>query len=322
MSLVGEIIIGQGLQPVLDRDGPRVLFEGIEPLLHETDIAVGILGCSIGSAGEARSDVANAFRAPASLARGLAHAGMQYVSLASPHLMDYGPDSLEETLRLLDWYGVYGFGAGVDIQEARKPAIKEVSLPQLHVQLKLGLTGYYHGGQFSNEYADDAMPGLVPATWSILEQDLPAIKAEVDILIVWIHWGIVPDEQISDRQRLFAHQLIELGADAVIGQKSHIWQGMELHQGKPIFYSLSDLLFDTYSRQYSRTLVPQLSYEGRELREIRLVPIWLEPEQIPYQPSRLDGEDAQAVLREYQQMSPELTLVIRDDDAIVQLSEE
>ena len=322
MSLVGEIIIGQGLEPVLDRNGPRVLFEGIEPLLHETDLAVGILGCSMGSAGEARSDAANAFRAPAALARGLAHAGMQYVSLASPHLMDYGPESLEETLRLLDWYGVSGFGAGVNIQEARKPVIKKASLPELQVELKLGLAGYYHGGQFSNEYADDAVPGLVPATWSILENDLPAIKAEVDILIVWIHWGIVPDEKISDRQRLFAHRLIELGADAVVGQKSHIWQGMELHQEKPIFYSLSDLLFDAYSRQYSRTLVPQLIYEGSKLSQIRLVPVWLEPEKISYQPARLEGEDAQAVLQNYQQMSPGVALVIRDDDAIIEFTEQ
>ncbi len=315
VSLVGEIIVGQGLEPVIEQRGPRVLFEGIQELLHQTDLAAGTLGASLGSAGERRSGVEHAFRAPAALARGLAYSGIRHVSLASPHIMDYGPESLDETLRLLEWYGVSGFGAGLTIKQARQPLIEEIRREgKQKDKIRIGLVAYYHGGQFSNSYADDSSPGVVPAAWSVLEKDIPAAAAEVDLLIVFIHWGVDPQQTVSSRQQLFAHRLVELGADVVAGYRSHIWQGMEFYQGKPIFYSLSDLFFDTYSRQYSRTVIPQLFYEGHQLRRVRLTPVWLEPSETPYQPIVLTGEEANQTLQEYQRLSPGVSLQREDTE--------
>jgi len=114
------------LKPVIDKEGIEVLFTQIEQVIKEADIAFGFLNCSISKLGEKRQGVKIGTRAPAELARGLAASGFDLFSLATPHIFDYGPEAVDGTINLLEWYGINPIGAGTDLKSAKEPAILTV----------------------------------------------------------------------------------------------------------------------------------------------------------------------------------------------------
>ena len=67
-----------------------------------------------------------------------------------------------------------------------------------------------------------------------------------DLVIVNVHWGTEYEHQFNKIQQETAHNLIDAGADIIIGHHPHVVQGIEIYQGKPIFYSLGNFIFDQY----------------------------------------------------------------------------
>jgi poly-gamma-glutamate synthesis protein (capsule biosynthesis protein) len=78
-----------------------------------------------------------------------------------------------------------------------------------------------------------------------LINDARMLRAQVDVLVLSIHWGIhfVP-KVIADYQREIAHAAIDAGVDIVIGHHPHLLKGVEIYNGKPIFYSLGNFALD------------------------------------------------------------------------------
>jgi poly-gamma-glutamate synthesis protein (capsule biosynthesis protein) len=86
-------------------------------------------------------------------------------------------------------------------------------------------------GQFDREAAKKIVSGLASST---------------DFTIINIHWGTEYEHQFNKLQKEIAHELVDAGADIIIGHHPHVVQGMEMYQGKPIFYSLGNFVFDQY----------------------------------------------------------------------------
>lgn len=80
-------------------------------------------------------------------------------------------------------------------------------------------------------------------------EDIQWVKPQVDVVIVYPHWGNeyapTANQVIQDQ----AHQFIDVGADVVIGAHPHVIQNVEQYKGKTIYYSLGNLVFDQYFRQ-------------------------------------------------------------------------
>ena len=83
-----------------------------------------------------------------------------------------------------------------------------------------------------------------------------------------MHWGVERSTQPEEYQRTLAKQYIDAGADAVIGAHPHVLQGIEYYQGKPVFYSLGNFIFNNGT--YESMLV-ELTF-GENGTEIRLIP--------------------------------------------------
>ena len=64
-----------------------------------------------------------------------------------------------------------------------------------------------------------------------------------DLVIACCHWGIEGDHYPNDYQQKLAHQVIDWGADLLVGTHPHVLQGMELYNGKMICYSLGNFCF-------------------------------------------------------------------------------
>ena len=311
---VGDITVSSRMTPLIERKGAGVFFEGTAALIQSADVATASLNTSISERGEPRYGIENPFRAAPGLGRAIANAGFDAVSLATPHVMDFGFEALEDTIAELEAYNVKPIGAGPNAQAAKLPAWVTVDIGTKSGQI--GLLGYYRVNEFT-PYTED------PLAYAVYSEMINAVKrtrTEAALVVVWLHWGSQgrsTDDTIG-RQRIFAHALIDAGADMVLCQQLHTFGGIELYQGKPIVYSLTDFIYDTYDKQHAHIVIPKATFESGKLKSIELIPILTDPPKIPVRPGKptetpvtpevenqfpsiLTGELAIETLRNYRQ---------------------
>ncbi len=312
---IGDITVSSRMTPLIEREGAGLFFQGTAALIQSADVATASLNTSISERGEPRYGIENPFRSAPGLGRAIANAGFDAVSLATPHVMDFGFDALEDTIAELEWYNVKPIGAGTTTETAKLPAYVPVSVGTGAAQV--GLLGYYRVNEFAPYTAD-------PLAYAVYSEMVAAVKqtrAKASLVIVWLHWGHQgrsADDAIG-RQRMFAHALIGAGADMVICQQMHTFGGIELYQGKPIVYSLADFIYDTYDKQHSHIVIPKATFESGMLTSVELIPILTDPPKTAVRPGKptetsaasemgpdqfpsiLTGEQAIKTLQDYQQ---------------------
>ncbi len=281
---VGDITIGRDLNPVIERQGAGVFFEGTKSVIQSADVATVSLNSSISDRGEPRTTQEHNFRAAPGLARALANAGFDAVSLATPHIMDYGITAIADTVTNLEWYNVQSMGAGVSSAAANSPAWIDVN------DRRIALFAFLRG----NQYKTDSLQVIASAAYSKMMQAVTKVKNEAELVIVWLHWGKKEARQASiGRQRIFAKALIDAGVDMVLCQQLHTLGGIELYNEKPIIYSLADFIFDTYELQHIRTIIPKVTFLNGTLKSIELIPILTDKKGVSIpQPSLLKTEDS------------------------------
>ena len=286
---IGDITIGSNLTPTIEQHGAGVFFEGTSSIIQSADVATVSLNSSISDRGEPDPRQELRFRAVPDLARALANAGFDAVSLATPHIMDFGVEALEDTVTHLEWYNVKPMGAGMTPTAANAPVWLEVN------SKKIALLAYLRG----NEFNMASLNVVASAAFSQMVRAVKEINDPAEIVIVWLHWG----KQEADanarqssigRQRIFAQALIDAGADLVLCQQLHTLGGIELYSGKPIIYSLADFIYDTSALQYARTIIPKVTFVQGSLKSIELIPILADKPGASFpQPSLLKTKDTE-----------------------------
>ena len=321
---VGDITIGSTFTPLIERSGAGVFFEGTASIIQSADIATVSLNSSISDRGEPDPSQELRFRSAPGLARALANAGFDAISLATPHIMDFGIVALEDTVTNLDWYNVKSMGAGITPEAANKPAWIDVN------DKKIAFFAYLRG----NEFNMATLNPVASAAYSQMTQAVRNVDNQADLVIVWLHWGKSEADAKTrkasiGRQRIFAQALIDEGADLVLCQQLHSLGGIEIYNEKPIIYSLADFIYDNYSLQYARTVIPKIVYDDGKLKFIELIPILVDKmgESIP-QPSVLHAKEivpkpkklnlqgtAIETLKDYQKRCAELNteVIIREE---------
>ena len=285
---VGDITIGSNLTPVIERQGADVFFEGTASVIRSADIATVSLNSSISKRGEPSTFQEHNFRAAPGLARALANAGFDAVSLATPHIMDYGYIAVEDTVTNLEWYNVKTMGAGVSAAAANSPAWLDVN------DRRIALLAYLHG----NQYHTSSQNVVASAKYSKMIHAVKAANNDAELVIVWLHWGKRHKKKETrqasiGRQRTFAKSLIDAGVDMVLCQQLHTLGGIEIYNGKPIVYSLADFIFDTYELQHARTIIPKVTFVNGKLKYIELIPILTDEKGVSIpQPSLLKNKNA------------------------------
>jgi poly-gamma-glutamate synthesis protein (capsule biosynthesis protein) len=102
-------------------------------------------------------------------------------------------------------------------------------------------------------------------------EDVRRLRLEVDRLVVSLHWGVAGD-YVCEYQRTIAHAAIDAGADVIAGHGPHSVHGVEVHQGRPILYSLGNLVFDwpTMRGRHRDGLVAVLTIANKQLTGVTL----------------------------------------------------
>jgi poly-gamma-glutamate capsule biosynthesis protein CapA/YwtB (metallophosphatase superfamily) len=210
--------------------------------------------------------------------------------LANNHMLDWGNDGLDETLRTLDAAHIAHPGAGRRSSEAAAPSV--LDLPSNMGRVLVLALGLPTSGIFPSWAATASRQGVNYLNKLSLEaagqiaQDLLRITRQDDITVVSIHWGgnwgyAVPPAEIA-----FAHRLVEDGIDVVLGHSSHHPKAVELYRDRLILYGCGDFLNDYEGisgyEEYRDDLA--LLYQVRVKREPRL---HVEPTLVPFQLKRL-----------------------------------
>ncbi|GAA5169412.1 CapA family protein [Viridibacterium curvum] len=234
-------------------DGPgRVIANGGDPLRHiapwlaGADYRIANLEVPVATVGKPLASKIFTFRARPETLK-LVRGRFDAVSVANNHAGDYGKAAFLETLQHLDAYGIARFGGGRNLEEAHAPLWIERN------GLRIAVLGYNEFKPRSFE-AGPSWPGVAWSEDSHVVADIRAArKAGADLVIPFMHWGWEREPDPTERQRRLARLMIDAGADAVVGTHPHITQGAEIHRGKPIIYSLGNLVFDSFQSDALRT---------------------------------------------------------------------
>lgn len=265
---VGDVMLGRYIAKVMTSRGADYPFQEVTPALKHGDIVFGNLEAVICDDGPAPlfPDKPYNFHASPAAAGALRKAGFHVLSLANNHAMDYGPEALAKTRRLLEENGIIEFGAGEDLAAAHAPRILTVK------GVRFGFLGY-SVAHSNRVYARQGSPGIAPVQLDMIRKDIGAVRGKVDVLVISLHWGKEYDTIPSQKQREQAHQLVDWGADLILGHHPHVTQGIELYKGKVIAYSLGNFVFDQKKDGTDWSVMLACTFRGKELHSVEAIPL-------------------------------------------------
>lgn len=232
LLFVGDIMLDRWIRQVAEKKGYDFVFEEVNDLLKDKDLAIGNLegpitdnkSISIASAFGARENYVFTFTLEAAVILG--DYNIKLVNLGNNHILNFGEDGLEQTKKYLSEAGV-GYFCANDLR------FKIYDLGGR----KVGFVCY-------NQFEKDAVERVIG--------DIRKIKGEreekekADIVILYAHWGKEYETKADALQKELARKFVDAGADLIIGSHPHVVQEKEIYNGKTIYYSLGNFIFDQY----------------------------------------------------------------------------
>lgn len=246
LAFTGDVMFGRTVNSHMLDTAPNdpYPFTYTADFLRGFDLTIGNLECVISNLGQPVPKSYN-FRGDARAYDRLLNAGFDLVSVANNHSGDYGKDAFLDEFQTLPTRGLTPIGGGHNQQEAHTPAFKTVR------GTTIAFLAYDEIDPFSFA-ATDTTPGHAWLTEDALRQDIAVARAQADFVIPFVHWGVEYYTGLTDHQRHLAQVAIDSGADVVIGAHPHVIEPNEMYNGKPIFYSLGNFVFDNMLEEVVR----------------------------------------------------------------------
>jgi poly-gamma-glutamate capsule biosynthesis protein CapA/YwtB (metallophosphatase superfamily) len=244
LALAGDTMLGRKVGERLEQQGPSGLVaDEVAGLAREADLFLLNLECCISTRGEPWPDPAKPFffRAPPIAVEVLRELGVDVVTLANNHALDFGPVALLDTLEHLAAAGIAAVGAGRDAAAARRTVTLDAGGIRVRV---VGVTD--HPVDYA---ATESGPGVAYAD---VGRGVPGWLADAvagedaDVVVVTPHWGpnMVPSPVPGVRRA--ADALVAAGADLIAGHSAHVFHGVRFAPETPavVLYDLGDFLDD------------------------------------------------------------------------------
>jgi len=253
LVLTGDLLLDRGVRPWAERRGVEWLLDSVSPLFKKADAAIVNLECPITDKVTPQPKQ-YVFRADVRWADDLHKAGITHASMANNHSMDQGYQGVQSTYESLTKADITPLGCGKTRQERITPSV--ITKGNVNVAIFSSVLFPIESwvpnpeGKYSPCQAD--VTTLCSAIREYKQQH-PKHKA-----IVYLHWGVEYQEIPTQPQRMQTAQLISAGADAIVGHHPHVVQKMGRIDGKPVFYSLGHLVFDSTRPQGNRGQIARL----------------------------------------------------------------
>jgi poly-gamma-glutamate capsule biosynthesis protein CapA/YwtB (metallophosphatase superfamily) len=301
IALAGDTMLGRRVAETIGADGPDgLLADDVVELTRAADLFVLNLECCISERGTRWPDPRKPFffRAPRAATEVLTRLGVDCVTLANNHALDFGPEALLDTLEHLSSAGIAAVGAGSNVEEARRPAILEADGFRLAV---LGCSD--HPPEFA---AAADSPGIAfGLDW--VETAIAGLDA--DAVLVTPHWGPNMATAPVPHVRRAAAAFRAAGATLIAGHSAHIFHGIE----PGILYDLGDFLDDYAVDSKLRNdlgLLFLVTLDRDGPRRLEAVPLKLD-----FSHTRLaDGDDAEWIRRRFRAACAEFDVDVAEQE--------
>jgi poly-gamma-glutamate capsule biosynthesis protein CapA/YwtB (metallophosphatase superfamily) len=288
---VGDIMLSGSAKQILRKKGYDYSFSDrtLSMLVMDADLAIANLECPVIKKGTAYKGKEFVFSADPASIRAIKKAGFDMLSLANNHIMDYGEEGLSSTADCCLKSNITCSGAGSDIASARRAGIVK----------RKGVT--YGLLSYSLTYPEEfwAAPDIAGAAYgernSVIE-DIRNTRGKADIVIVSFHWGAELAECPKAYQIAMAHLAVDSGADVVIGHHPHVPQPIEIYKGKPVFYSLGNYAFGSYSKKTPIGFAAGIVLEGDRIVSIRIYPVITDNYEVMFKPALARGRRAEDII--------------------------
>jgi poly-gamma-glutamate capsule biosynthesis protein CapA/YwtB (metallophosphatase superfamily) len=224
------------------------------------------------------------FRAPASAYQAIKAGGIDAVSIANNHALDYGRVGFGDTLEAAAAAGMPAFGGGRNIDEAYAPLILPVR------GVRVAILGFSQIHTLAESWkAGPDTPGIALA-WDVPRAVAAVRKAreQADLVVVFNHWGTERVSCPNEDQKSFARALAEAGADMIIGAHAHVLQGDGWLGRTYVAYGLGNFVWYVGSAD---TGVLKVQVHGRSVIRADLLPAVVSS---TGQPKPLTGSAAKA----------------------------
>jgi hypothetical protein len=173
----------------------------------------------------------------------LKHFGCTHAALANNHIMDYGETGLTQTMASLSQLGVAHFGAGESFDAAYAPHYSKIG------EQTIAFCSFAEAQFGVLQEADADASGFAWMDHPKARQSVREAAEKADFVVVQVHGGLEMVEFPLPEWRRCYRELIDLGADMIIGHHPHVAQGHEMYRGKPIVYSLGNFYMDVMLAQ-------------------------------------------------------------------------
>lgn len=239
ITISGDFSPTNRLALLIDNENYSAIFENVKQLFADSDFNIVNFESTIPSRDdECIEKIGPNLRCSPNSIDALDWAGINVVTLANNHAGDYGPDSLVHTISLFQKRGIHYVGAGKNIDEAGKI---------LYLNKGEEILAVINCCEHEYGIANKEIPGTNPLNPIAQYYAIQEAQNKADYVIIIIHGGPeqfqLPTLRMQETYRFF----IDAGADAVINHHQHCFSGLEMYNGKPIYYGLGNFAFDYHN---------------------------------------------------------------------------
>lgn len=276
LAATGDSILARRQHHYFYEHGPRWSIRQVRDQLRRADIATTNLETVIAARGDIWPRGASnmySFRGRPVMIDLLTEGGFDYVSSGNNHAMDYGPEALAHQRELLKMARIAHSGAGRDVKQASSPAYVKAG------DVTVAFISTYVGGFKMGATASE--PGLFQVENHLqlvdaLREPYEEARRHAHLVVFTPHWGANWTDGPGLLRVAVAHDIIDLGFDAIIGHSAHQIHGMELYKGRPILYDVGNFVADFTGELRSRYGgIFTLDFNELGFSAVRYTPLWL-----------------------------------------------
>ena len=294
-------MLDRGTRSTINKNGPAFLFGNIKPFLHTVDFSIANLECVVADTSLNPINKRFVFRGNPEWLSTIRDNGITHLTLANNHSFDYGEEGFRQTVSNLTRYGIQPIGFNAKKSPGCSPAIIEKN--ETHIAL------------FSSCFLEQQDTLICNENASVLSDKIRAFKKiHPDYLVfVCLHWGIELKSTPTPEQVEQAHLIINAGADAIIGHHPHVVQTIEHYNGKYIFYSIGNFIFDNNYPPCNTGIFAIFSLSKNEIASVGVMPFTM----VRSKPILMSSEESALFMKQIGSVSKNIT--IKKNDSIWEL---
>jgi poly-gamma-glutamate capsule biosynthesis protein CapA/YwtB (metallophosphatase superfamily) len=234
-----EIVVSSDWAPIrtfapIVAGSPEAVYGDLLPVLRAADLRLTNLECPLTALEQPVWKSGSVLRGGPEHVVGLTAVPFEVVTLGNNHVFDYGVEGFRQTQQLLADHRIQSVGAGLTPEEAHRPLTVKVK------GISIGIVSFGEGEDLTT-----AVDGPGVFGWELTEvlDCVRTLRREVDVVLVMGHCGVEYVPFPPPYVAAAFQRIAEAGADLVVGHHPHVSQGIQVHRGVPIAYSLGNFVF-------------------------------------------------------------------------------